>query len=101
MNRTTKHIFYITAFLVSLVLGGQRALADTADLASALNNSLQESRELNQNLSRSPSSEPAEAPAVSTPNGKTQINFDFEESDTKSTANYKDITEIVEHQLKN
>lgn len=75
--------------------------ADTTDLQSALDNSLQEHQEIIKRLSlnRMPAAiENIQPLALKAGKTREQIDIDFEqeEADTKNASNYGDISEIVE-----
>ena len=98
-SQSAKNLIYVSALFTAFALISLTAHAETSDLDSALNNSLQESREITQNLYPKLAND-LSAPTETLKAGKlreeVQINFDFDESDTKKTSNYSDVTDIVE-----
>ncbi len=95
---SAKRLLSFSVPLMALILNINVASADPSDLDAALNDSLQEHKEIVREIKRKPTGEKVESPILKA--GKTreevQINFDFEESDTKSASNYTDISDIVE-----
>ena len=86
--QSVSRIFFVTAILAAVMLIANFAHATTSAIDSALNNSLQESRELDKEINHTLAQSKTAAEHKAKARQSVEINMD--EADAKNAATYRD-----------